>query len=145
MMTVQQTASKVQVVDINPDFTEGVAKGAEWRERALAQKRRRWRKGALKVQPTVQKRPRWRKGALSMSRAALNALQRMVDEINDIYMVFIIQHVQQYYPECILGDDGNEIEFNPNILTQMKQQRLAKYIGHISDWQRINGGTHSHC
>ena len=145
MMTVQQTASKVQVVDINPDFAEGVAKGAEWCERALAQKRRRWRKGALKVQPTVQKRPRWRKGALSMSRAALNALQRMVDEINDIYMVFIIQHVQQYYPECIVGDDGNEIEFNPNILTQMKQQRLAKYIGHISDKQRINGGTRSHC
>ena len=83
MMTVQQTASKVQVIDINPDFAEGLAKGAEWRERALAQKRRRWRKGALEVQPTVQKRPKWRKGALSMSRAALNALQRMVDEIND--------------------------------------------------------------
>ena len=80
-----------------------------------------------------------------MSGAALNALQRMVDEINDIYMVFIIQHVQQYYPECIVGDDDHEIEFDPNILIQMKQRRLAKYIGHISDKQRINGGTHSHC
>ena len=79
-----------------------------------------------------------------MSKAALNALQKMLDEFNDIYMVFIIHHVQHYYAECIVGDDGNEIEFDPNILTQIKQQRLAKYIRHISDWQRSNSGTHSH-
>ena len=117
----------------NPDFSEGVAKGAEWLERSLAKdKRLRWRRGALKVQPTVQKRLKWRE--LPISKAAVNALQRMVDEITDTD--FIIQHIQKYYPECIVDDDGSEVKLNLRKLNSMQQQQLAKYIGHIRAYER---------
>ena len=69
-----------------------------------------------------------------MSQSTLHALQKMVDEITDID--FIIQHIQQYYPEGIVGDDSNEVKLNLRKINRIKQQQLGKYIGHVGDHER---------
>ena len=105
--------------------------------------RRPWRVGALKSCKSQRKVPCqrriWRVGALARPKSQLQPmtqsgcveLQDLIDNLGDKEIDDIIQYVQQYFPVCIVGDDGNDVEVDLGKLTLREQHQLAKYVESI--------------